>query len=125
MESITSPKYKIINNNELYIVKQDNDTIISDNIKIINDYFKQYPNIKCIYGDMIINYDEHLLYKHIPSFEINFLSSKDWKPVLFFHTIKLDIPNETSYDLTEITKSILKQTFVHHLPIPLSIKKHE
>ncbi len=137
MESTISPKYNIIDINGLNIVKQNNDTIISDNIKAVHDYFKNYPNIKCIYGDMIIDYDSHHLYKHMPTFEINFLSSPNWEPVLFYHTIKPDLSEQIwevgdiedttqrPYDLIKTTTSILQQTFIHHIPTLLNIRKHE
>ena len=122
MVSITSPKYEIIDKDTLQIIKQNNDTIILDNIKEVHKYFKEYPNIKCIYGDMIINYDKHILYKHIPCFNMDFISSPDWQPILFSHDIQLNISDGV---LLEIVKNILTQTFIHHIPIPLNTRQYE
>ena len=123
IESTMSPKYKIVNLDDIHIIQQYNDTIIIENKNKIHNYFKQCPNIKCIYGDMMIDYDGHVLYKPMPSFEINFIASNNWEPVLFYHTIKPDLSECNG--LVETTQKILQHTFIHHIPVPLSTRKYE
>lgn len=115
-QKYTIEKYCDNDTGNLNIVKQENDSILSSSIEIVNDYFRDHPNIKCVYGDIELLPLEQKLY--LPSFHILLLQNQDWQPILYVKDINLqNNPMIIVQPIAEIAKHIIQQgTFIHHIP---------
>ncbi len=118
MESKNSPTYELVEEGDISIVKYtDQETVNIDNVK---EYFKNNPNVKCVYGDYLDKFGQR---KYQSTFDIRFVNNSEY-PVLFTKGIPMEEnPFLMVSGKNDILQFILRHTFIHHIPTVVSHTK--